>query len=244
MRLPINAATVLVNSSSVGQPLAETLSSQGLPAKYMSSSQFDMDEPCIKVTTLHAAKGLEFPVVFVIAIEHGLLPHERNSDDPQRIEEERRLMFVGITRAQEELHLSYANQRDFRGQRRHTIPSEFLMQLPREELQIVELDDITAWYPSEPVLETKLTPPTRDTTPSSGLTTAAQLAGQAVAQPPRVSPDAFAQGMTVIHPEYGPGKIIALSGEGRGRKATISFPTAGQKKFVLANSSLRPAGRL
>jgi DNA helicase-2/ATP-dependent DNA helicase PcrA len=193
--------------------------------------------------TLHAAKGLEFPVVFVIAIEHGLLPHERNSDDPQRIEEERRLMFVGITRAQEELHLSYASQRDFRGQRRTSIPSEFLMQLPREELEIVEVEDITAWYPSEPVVEAKPTPPARVST-SSGLTTAAQLAGQTVAQPPRVSPDAFAQGMTVIHPEYGPGKIIALSGEGRGRKATISFPSAGQKKFVLANSSLRPAGRL
>ncbi|MEX0939008.1 MAG: UvrD-helicase domain-containing protein [Pirellulales bacterium] len=206
----------------------------------------DWETSTDKVTlmTLHAAKGLEFPVVFVIAIEHGLLPHERNCDDPQRVEEERRLMFVGITRAQEELHLSYANQRDFRGQRRHSIPSEFLMQLPREELEIVELDDITAWYPSEPVVETKATPPTRVTTPSSGLTTAGQLAGQAVAQPPRVSPDAFAQGMTVIHPEYGPGKIISLSGEGRGRKATISFPTAGQKKFVLANCSLRPAGRL
>jgi DNA helicase-2/ATP-dependent DNA helicase PcrA len=85
--------------------------------------------------TLHASKGLEFPVVFIAAIEEGLLPHERSRDHPDELEEERRLLFVGITRAQEELHLSMARYREFRGQRRLTVPSQFLMELPVTEFQ-------------------------------------------------------------------------------------------------------------
>jgi DNA helicase II / ATP-dependent DNA helicase PcrA len=81
--------------------------------------------------TLHAAKGLEFPWCYIIAIEKGLLPHERSREDPDKFEEERRLLFVGITRAKQELHLSCAQYRAFRGDRRPTIPSQFLMELPR-----------------------------------------------------------------------------------------------------------------
>src|SRR5712672_719380 len=88
--------------------------------------------------TLHAAKGLEFPVVFIVAVEDGVLPHERLGRHPDELEEERRLAFVGITRAKEELQLSYAVTRDFRGVRRRTIPSSFLMEMPREELEMVD----------------------------------------------------------------------------------------------------------
>ena len=87
--------------------------------------------------TLHSSKGLEFPVVFLVAAEEGLLPHERSRDMPDQLEEERRLMFVGITRAQQELQISLARYRDFRGRRMMTIPSCFLMELPREEMELV-----------------------------------------------------------------------------------------------------------
>ena len=86
--------------------------------------------------TLHASKGLEFPVVYVTAVEEGLLPHERSREHPEQWEEERRLLFVGITRAQQELQLSLARYRDFRGQRKSTIPSSFLMELPRMEMDV------------------------------------------------------------------------------------------------------------
>ncbi len=92
----------------------------------------------VTLMTLHAAKGLEFPMVFIVAAEHGLLPHERSTEDPEKFEEERRLLFVGITRAKQELQLSFAQYRAFRGDRRPTIPSQFLMELPREELSYSE----------------------------------------------------------------------------------------------------------
>jgi len=83
--------------------------------------------------TLHAAKGLEFPVVYIVAIEEGILPHERSTHELMQLEEERRLFFVGITRAEEELRLSRAERRDFRGSFAMTaIFSRFLFELPND----------------------------------------------------------------------------------------------------------------
>jgi DNA helicase-2/ATP-dependent DNA helicase PcrA len=92
----------------------------------------------VTLMTLHAAKGLEFPVVYIVACEQGLLPHERSRFDEEKLEEERRLLFVGITRAREELQLSYAQYRAYRGQFAPTIPSGFLMELPREQMKVVD----------------------------------------------------------------------------------------------------------
>ncbi len=230
---------------------------------------WDDDNDKVTLMTLHAAKGLEFPVVYLVAVEHGLLPHERSTNDPSEIEEERRLAFVGITRAEEELQLSYAVQRDFRGQRRRTVPSSFLMEMPREEIELTQAlspvgrsaADWSApdWeeetYAEEVYEDTSFDVEAMNEEPSSQnyqvtaaqVTTAAQLSdseADTAAEPAhRVSPDAFAQGMTVLHPEHGPGKIVALSGAGKNRRATVRFATAGEKRFVLAHSPLRPAGQ-
>lgn len=88
----------------------------------------------VTLMTLHAAKGLEFPVVFIIAVEENILPHQRCKDDPLAIEEERRLLFVGITRARDLLQLSYARRRSFRDTESPGIPSSFLMELPRADM--------------------------------------------------------------------------------------------------------------
>ena len=90
----------------------------------------------VTLMTLHASKGLEFPCVYLVAVEEGLLPHERSRNQPEQLEEERRLMFVGITRAQQRLQISLAQYRDFRGERKPAIPSSFLMELPRGEMEV------------------------------------------------------------------------------------------------------------
>ncbi|MCA9152521.1 MAG: ATP-binding domain-containing protein, partial [Planctomycetales bacterium] len=99
------------------------------------------DEQTDRVTlmTLHAAKGLEFPWVYIVGVEHGLLPHERSLSNRNQEEEERRLLFVGITRAQLHLQLSYCRIRSRRGNLSHAIPSNFLMELPRNEMEIKDL---------------------------------------------------------------------------------------------------------
>ncbi|MGQ9574029.1 MAG: ATP-dependent helicase [Thermoguttaceae bacterium] len=204
----------------------------------------------VTLMTLHAAKGLEFPVVFLVAAEAGLLPHERRRDDPEGIEEERRLMFVGITRAKQELQISLARYRDFRGQRKLTIPSPFLMELPREEMEVIEQEAPSEAYGPEPTASDgleegepgppgALRPAPRRPAGIRPLMTGAELANKG--QGPPVSPEAFCHGMVVIHPENGLGRIVALGGSGQRRTATVEFHSPRRRvKFVLANSPLRP----
>jgi DNA helicase-2/ATP-dependent DNA helicase PcrA len=235
------------------------------------TDDWDIDTDKVTLMTLHAAKGLEFPIVFIVAVEDGVLPHERIGQHPDELEEERRLAFVGITRAKEELQLSYAVTRDFRGVRRRTIPSSFLMEMPREEMEMIEAvgsfdGPLDPW--DEPqgdegdnswddwqIEDVRVEPATGDekSKPAFGIsgaaiTTAAALEREAQAgaahkvdDQPRVAPDVFKQGMTVTHPEYGPGKIVALSGSGKNRRATIQFATVGEKRIILAHSAVRPA---
>ncbi len=221
------------------------------------------DDDRVTLMTLHASKGLEFPVVFVVAMEEGLMPHERSRQNEELLEEERRLLFVGITRAREELQLSRAIYREFRGQRRRTVPSLFLVELPRGEMELIEPStsvpsdwessdqayiepfDERAWDATrhEPPDALQLAPRASPTagTFAQALTTAAELEGSGPPHSPPVSPDVFHQGMIVKHPEYGLGKVVALSGRGALRSATVAFASpAGQKKFVLAKSLLRP----
>jgi len=91
----------------------------------------------VALMTLHAAKGLEFPVVYLVAMEDGILPHERSLDRPEHLEEERRLVFVGITRGREEVHASCGRMRDYRGTRRISAPSLFLTEMQGSETVVV-----------------------------------------------------------------------------------------------------------
>jgi len=224
-------------------PLEEFLQQVAL---YSDVDELDREQDSVKLMTLHAAKGLEFPVVFIVAVEEGLLPHERSLDTQQQFEEERRLLFVGITRAQEELQLSTARVRMLRGGKRVSPPSSFLNELPREEME-VEIEG-QQHAPPAPQYRVRAAPPPR--TASAGevraptaLTTAAEMAGGGAAALNGSDPDDFRQGMAVVHPVYKLGKIVALSGSGEQRRATVNFVTAGEKKFMIKYSELRPAGK-
>ncbi len=230
---------------------------------------WEADDDRVTLMTLHASKGLEFPVVFIVALEEGLMPHERTRQDEAMLEEERRLLFVGITRAQEELELSRAVYREFRGQRRLTVPSLFLVELPRGEMEMIESsspavvdwdesehaheapDDELPWettahddFLEQPVATRE--PSTTERPPVAGiamrpLATAAELERAESPELLPVSPDTFYQGMVVKHPEYGLGKVVALSGSGDRRSATVAFASsAGQRRFMLMHSELRP----
>jgi DNA helicase II / ATP-dependent DNA helicase PcrA len=230
---------------------------------------WETDADRVTLMTLHASKGLEFPVVYLTAVEEGLLPHQRSREQPEQLEEERRLMFVGITRAQQELQLSTARYRDFRGQRKLTIPSSFLMELPRGEMQIElsgtggdrptspaadqshysQVGAEQPWSDAEHFEDTGIAMPADDSRGADAqrgsrytvhLTTAAALANPSGLVPP-VDPNAFRQGMVVLHGKYGLGQIVALSGRAAGRKATVDFPApTGRKTLLLSDGSLRP----
>jgi len=207
----------------------------------------------LTLMTLHSSKGLEFPVVYLVAVEEGLLPHERSGESPGELEEERRLMFVGITRAKQELQISRAVYRDFRGQRRMPVPSRFLLELPREDMEIVSHEDDVAcwdavpepradggpWELEQQSERAKAVAAPQAKVRRASLVTAAELTGGR--QPARVSPDDFTQGMVVRDPHSGLGRVVALSGSGEHRTATVDFVSPPCRiKFVLAQSRLQP----
>jgi len=228
---------------------------------------WDVGQDKVTLMTLHGSKGLEFPVVFVVALEQGILPHSRSSDDPAQIEEERRLLFVGITRAQEELYLSHAKVRDFRGERKFTVPSEFLMELPRGEMEFVEETlavpkigdfrprdghgisplagefedgDLTAADISQVPVSSASPNQTMGTGSSKGLAAQLTTAAELADDSPaatRISPDVFVHGMHVVHPEYGLGRIVSLGGQGDLRKATVEFERESRRRSFFLSRS-------
>jgi DNA helicase-2/ATP-dependent DNA helicase PcrA len=208
----------------------------------------------VSLMTLHAAKGLEFPVVYMIAVEEKILPHERSHKDPWQLEEERRLAFVGITRAMEELQVSYAVRRSFRGRSGTTIPSQFLGELRTDDVELFVAAPRSfelGRYGAEEAYhtcdeETRHEPQVMPPVPKMSslqlpsVTTAAALAGEADRKSATAGPHDFEEGMTVSHPEYGLGKIMSLSGSGKGQRAKVGFAVSGEKTFYVAHSQLRP----
>ncbi len=201
------------------------------------------DAGAVTLMTLHAAKGLEFPVVFIVGLEQGILPHCRASENDSEQEEERRLLFVGITRAQRALYLSHCRVREFRGQRSATIPSCFLGELPEEPLIVVDRSTTETEGPRL----TRRPSSARPASPVAGfrLTTAADLANGTSGVSAATSPvdlSAFRPGISVLHPDYGIGRIVAIDGAGPNRKGRVAFAVGGERTFVLARSPLRVVG--
>ena len=195
------------------------------------------ESDCVSVMTFHAAKGLEFPVVYMLACEQGLLPHERSLGKDEDVEEERRLCFVGMTRAMKQLHLCHARMREFRGQTLYAVPSMFLDELPPE----VERLDLSAsraqfgtatdqWRASVGPAAASAGYPTRSGRP--GLPPIKPTVGQ--------EPDTgYAVGQVVQHDEYGIGQITDVNGFGALRRVKIRFPSAGEKTFVADKVKLK-----
>lgn len=172
---------------------------------------FEQEESKVTLMTLHAAKGLEFPIVFLGGLEEGLFPHSRTLMNPEEIEEERRLAYVGITRAEKELYISNATTRTVFGRTSSYLPSRFIDEIPEELVDGLRAkrkvpDDIKRHVPQHMSVTSR--PVTK----------------------PIVRNEVIADwkvGDTAIHSKWGNGKVINVAGDGAGMKLTIEFPTQG-----------------
>ncbi|NET87843.1 MAG: DNA helicase PcrA [Kamptonema sp. SIO1D9] len=159
-------------------------------------------EKAVSLMTLHSAKGLEFPVVFLVGLEQGLFPNHRTIDDPIALEEERRLCYVGITRAQEQLFLTYTRERRLWGAREIAIPSQFLQELP-EDLITTNVQPAVAYKPRRQ----------KSVTATSG----------------NNKQQTWQVGDRVVHKSFGLGEITHVFGTGNKVSVAIKFPSLGQK---------------
>jgi DNA helicase-2/ATP-dependent DNA helicase PcrA len=199
----------------------------------------------VSVMTLHASKGLEFPVVYVLAVEQGLLPHERSLGSDEEIEEERRLCFVGMTRAMKELYLSHARLREFRGQLNYCIFSQFLQELPRE----VQFSDaaMSRNYARTAADEwrAKVGPAAKDWADTGARPFLPPKKPNPELKPtiPDAPETGLAVGVLVQHEEFGLGTVTDVTGFGALRRVKIRFPGHGEKTFVVDKVKLKIIAR-
>jgi DNA helicase-2/ATP-dependent DNA helicase PcrA len=206
---------------------------------------WDENQDCISIMTLHSAKGLEFPVVYVVAVEQGILPHERSMAKEDDIEEERRLAFVGMTRAKQELYLCHARLREFRGQTLYTVPSTFLDELPSEGVESIDLSASAAGYMHAMDEWRSGSQAARAGWADAGIKANQKSSETLKAKESATggSGQAYAEGMLVRHDKYGTGKVTELSGYGAMRKVKVKFSSAGERTFIVDKAKLTPLAK-
>ena len=173
-------------------------------------SQADDFEDCVQLMTLHSAKGLEFKLVFLVGMEEGLFPSQQSVDDVGRLEEERRLCYVGMTRAMQQLYLTYAESRRLYGRETYPRPSRFLREIPAEFLQEVRMRATIS----------------RPVTAVQAKATSLQATGS------------YKLGQRVSHAKFGEGVVLQLEGAGAQERVQINFKQAGVKWLMLAYAKL------
>ncbi|MEY3758550.1 MAG: helicase, partial [Pseudomonadota bacterium] len=173
-------------------------------------SQADDFEDCVQLMTIHSAKGLEFKLVFLVGMEEGLFPSQQSVDDVARLEEERRLCYVGMTRAMQQLYLTYAESRRLYGRESYPRPSRFLREIPAEFIQEVRMRATI----SRPVTAVK---------PKA---VSLQTAGS------------YKLGQGVSHAKFGEGVVLQLEGSGAQERVQINFKQVGVKWLMLAYANL------
>lgn len=214
-------------------PLAAFLTHAALES---GDNQAQAGQDAVQLMTVHAAKGLEFDCVFITGLEEGLFPHENSMSDHESLEEERRLMYVAITRARKRLYLSHSQTRMLHGQTRYNVKSRFFEELPEAALK---------W----------LTPKNQGFTPSAfgygggyattrggggGYSSKDTFASPPVPPQKTVPSHGLRSGMQVFHNKFGEGTVLALEGSGDDARAQVNFPRHGVKWLALSVAKLTP----
>jgi DNA helicase-2/ATP-dependent DNA helicase PcrA len=193
-----------------GDTLGSFLSHAALEAGEAQAGQF---EDGVQLMTMHSAKGLEFPIVFIAGVEEGLFPHSMSADDPERLEEERRLCYVGMTRAMHHLYLCHAESRRLHGSENYPFPSRFLREIPAELVEEIRGAGISR----------------RGAAPMAASASGSVAGG-------------FQLGQRVSHPKFGVGTVLNSEGKGASARIQVNFEAVGAKWLVLAYARLEPAG--
>lgn len=195
-------------------PLASFLAHVSLEA---GEHQSDNTQDCVQLMTLHSAKGLEFPLVFLCGMEEGLFPHHMSAEEPGRLEEERRLCYVGMTRAMRKLYLTYAEVRRMHGSENYHRPSRFIREIPKELIEEVRL-------------KTQVVRPATSTSLSRSNSRANDNQ--------EISDTGLRLGQRVTHPAFGEGVILNYEGQGMHARVQVKFSNAGVKWLVAAYAKL------
>ena len=242
----------LVGVADEYRTLAEFLEAASLVA---DSDQLDGDGTAVSLMTMHIAKGLEFPAVFLVGMEDGIFPHMRSLGDPVELEEERRLCYVGITRAERHLYLSHAWSRMLWGNTSSNIPSRFLNEIPTELVRDVVVD--RGWGSSgsggvgvgdfgrRPSAEGRSGTPGRSVfgsgvSPSEG---AFDANGRRRRAPASTGAEelGLVVGDMVVHGQWGEGRVVSTGGEGDDAEAEVIFTSVGRKKLLLRMAPVKRA---
>jgi len=197
-------------------PLSSFLTHAALEAGEKQSGEWD---DCVQLMTLHSSKGLEFPRVFLSGMEEGLFPHRMSSDDPKKLQEERRLCYVGMTRAMKQLTLSCAEKRRLHGEERYSRPSRFLEELPTDCIEQVRMVGEVA--------------------PSSSLSNFKNNFDEFDQSQPEIPEDVGIQlGQRVTHAKFGEGVVLNYEGGGKHSRVQVNFDSVGAKWLVVAYANL------
>ncbi|WP_278957158.1 DNA helicase II [Aquipseudomonas alcaligenes] len=210
----VSAARNFENEEEQMSPLAAFLTHASLEA---GDTQAEEHEDCVQLMTLHSAKGLEFPLVFLVGMEEGLFPHKMSLEEPGRLEEERRLAYVGVTRAMQQLVLTYAETRRLYGSETYNKVSRFVREIPPALIQEVRLSNSV----SRPYAA-----------PSRSMSGGSMFAGSQVPETP------FSLGQPVRHALFGEGVILSFEGSGAQARVQVNFASEGSKWLMLAYAKL------
>lgn len=230
-RLPLLNQPLADTDADTGETLSPLQAFLVHAALEAGDNQAQAGQDAVQLMTVHASKGLEFDAVFIVGLEEGLFPHENALSDKGGLEEERRLMYVAITRARQRLYLSHAQSRMLHGRTSFNLPSRFLDELPSACVKHLGARGFGSFSPKKeatPAYSTRFS----NTFNSENIIKSADTALASK------NPGGIAKGQTVFHAKFGEGRVLAIEGVGDDARAQVNFPRHGSKWLALAIAKL------